>query len=144
MVSRITVTGVAVTAALVVFLVAKEIGIDLQIPNIGSQPTTDMGPENVLLVSILVGFGAMGVAGFADRYTADGRLSWSIVALAVLAGSFVPLSQLNLSGMTLIWQALLHIVYGLVLIGGFWATWDQKAAAEAATSEETRVSVEAD
>jgi len=34
---------------------------------------------------------------------------------------------------TLVWQVLLHVVFALIMIGGFWTTWDEAAAGEAET-----------
>ena len=115
MVGRITVTALAVVAALGTFLLAGA--------RDGGGETMDMTAANVLLLTIVVGLAAIVVAAVLDRFIGNGRRVWSIVAITILALSFLLVFPLELEGATLVWQVILHLVFALILIGGFWKIW---------------------
>ena len=126
MVSRITVTALAVVAALGAFLLARAVDVAPQVPaRDGGDGTMDMEVANVLLLTIVTGLAAVVVAGVLDRFIGNGKRVWSIVAITILASSFLLVFPLDLEGATLVWQVSLHLVFGLILIGGFWTTWPE-------------------
>jgi hypothetical protein len=128
MISRITVTAYAVVVTLVTYLLAEWVNADLQVPDpIGSfgGATRDMTAFDVLLVTCAVGLFAIGSAAVLDRFIGNGKRVWSIVAVVILVGSIIPLFSMDLGGVTLLWQLMLHLVFGLTLIWGFWKTWEQ-------------------
>jgi hypothetical protein len=75
-------------------------------------------------VTAVTGLAAIAVAAALDRFTGNGKRVWTIGALVVLVGSIIPLFTMDLGGVTLLWQLVLHLVFGLTLIWGFWKTWD--------------------
>ena len=82
----------------------------------------DMTAANGLLLTIVVGLAAIVVAAVLDRFIGNGKRVWSIVAITILALSFLLVFPLELEGATLVWQVILQ-VFALILIGGFWKTW---------------------
>lgn len=123
MVSRITVTALAVVAALGTFLLAGAVDVAPQVrARDGGGETMDMTAANVLLLTIVVGLAAIVVAAVLDRFIGNGKRVWSIVAITILALSFLLVFPLELEGATLVWQVILQ-VFALILIGGFWKTW---------------------
>ena len=124
MVGRITVTALAVVAALGTFLLAGAVDVAPQVrARDGGGETMDMTAANVLLLTIVVGLAAIVVAAVLDRFIGNGKRVWSIVAITILALSFLLVFPLELEGATLVWQVILHLVFALILIGGFWKTW---------------------
>lgn len=127
MVSRITVTALAVVATLVTFWVATLVDVSLQVPaEIGNMDagTTDMTAFNVLFVTIAAGLLALLIASVLNRLLpGEAKRIWSVVAILVLGLSVFLVYQLDLDTATVIWQLILHLVFGLLLMGGFWLSW---------------------
>lgn len=127
MISRITVAAYALVVTLATYLITVWVDADLQIPaemgTLGGE-TRDMTVWNLLLVTAVTGLAAIAVAAALDRFTGNGKRVWTIGAMVVLVGSIIPLFTMDLGGVTLLWQLVLHLVFGLTLIWGFWKTWD--------------------
>jgi cytochrome bd-type quinol oxidase subunit 2 len=126
MVSRITVAALAVVAAFGTFLLAGAVDVAPQVPaRDGGGGTMDMTAANVLFVTITMVLAAIVVAAVLDRFIGNGKRVWSIVAITILALSFLLVFALELKGAALVWQVSLHLVFALILIGGFWKTWPE-------------------
>lgn len=129
--SRLGVVITAVVAGLVIFLTARLTGAEPMVMIGMDGPAEPMAWYNVAIFSVVVGLMAWALAWFLQRFDA-GRAIFTVLAVIVLGGSFIPVSQLDLSGTDLAWQALLHFVVGGVILVGFWATWPAVDNADAA------------
>jgi hypothetical protein len=112
----------AVTAAVAVWVVGELVlGNDLVVRQPGKE-AMDLGMGAIVffaLVSSLLGWALL--AGL-ERVTARAGVVWTIVALLVLAVSFIPLIGVEATGGSKAVLAFTHVVVGVVLIPVFWRT----------------------
>ena len=113
----------AIVASLVFFFVARAFGANLAVQTPGGS-IEDMTWINVLLFTVTSGILAIVLAWILDRFP-SGRTVWTVVAAVVLVASFGLLGPLELNTSDLIWQALLHSVFGLLMIIGFYVGWPE-------------------
>ena len=121
---RFRVVGMAIVTSLVFFFVARAFGANLLVQMGPGGSIEDMGWINVLLVTVSFGVLALALAWILDRYS-WGKTVWTVVAAVMLVASFGVLGPLFLSTADLIWQALLHSVFGLLMIIGFYVGWPE-------------------
>ena len=128
MVSRTASTVLAIVATVVAFYVAQAAGVDPQVPleldNVDAG-TVDMTILDVLALTAVPGLLAMLLAAGLDRVTSKAKEVWTIVALVVLVLSIFVILQLDLDTTTTLWHVALHLVFSLLLIGGFWLSWSE-------------------
>lgn len=117
---RIRVAGLAIVSAVVFFFIAT--GLFNANLMIGPESTDEMTIWNVLIFTVAASALAILLATILDRFS-WGRTAWSIVALVVLGASIFSVFGLNLDPADIIWQSLLHAVFGLLLIVGFYVGW---------------------
>ncbi len=132
--------GVAVVsaaAAAAVWAVARAAGVDLVVRS--GSGTTDVNVVSVVVTSLVVAIVGAALLRLLERRTARGRRTWTIVAVAVWAVSFLgPLSATHPSaGLVL---ACLHLVVGSVVVLGLRRTHaGDPARPEATSADRTRV-----
>lgn len=111
---------VAVAAGLapaLVWLAAAAGGADLTV-GFGDEPPAEVGLPAVLTVGLgaaLAGWAALAVL---ERLTSRARAVWSALAVAVLAGSFVPVVMGDATAGTRAALAAMHVVLAVVLLTG--------------------------
>ncbi len=128
MTERLRVVGLATVSTVVFFFIANAFGADLRVQTGPNGPIEEMFWVNVILVTLVAGFLGLLLAWLLDRFS-SGRTIWTVVAILVYLAMFGPLSQLELTGSDFVWQAILHSVYAILLIVGFWVGWPQSAQA---------------
>ncbi len=126
MTERLRVIGIATVSTVVFFFIANAFGADLRMRTGIDGPIEEMSWFMVVLVTLVVGFLGLFLALVLDRFS-SGRTIWTVIAVAVYFAMFGSLSQLELTGGDLVWQAILHSVYAILLIVGFWVGWPQTA-----------------
>jgi hypothetical protein len=106
---------VATVAAALVWAATQAAGIDLLVRSgSGSREVTF---ASVVVTPLVVGLAGVGLLRLLERRTANGLRTWSVLASAVWAVSFVgPLSATTLSGALAL--ATLHVVVGAVVFVG--------------------------
>ena len=114
----------AIVSSLIFFFVAQAFGANLAVQMGPGGSIEDMTWINVLLMTAVLGGLAILLARFLDRYS-WGKTGWTVVAAVVLVASFGSLGLLELSTSDIIWQALLHGVFGLLVIIGFYVGWPE-------------------
>jgi len=122
---RLPVIVAGVVATLVLFFIATGFGADLQVRTGQDAPIEDMVWSDVVLITVVPGVLAWGLAALLDRGR-NGRVIWTLVALIVLVVSFGLFAQLDLDTAGIIWQGALHLLFGLIVIAGFWVFWPEK------------------
>lgn len=119
---RIRVSGLAIASAVVFFLIATALGANLSVRTGPDSDASEMGVVHVLFLTIVAAALAIGLAWFLDRFS-HGRTIWTVTAAVVFLGSFTIPAQLDLETSDLVWQAVLHSVFSLLLIVGFYVGW---------------------
>ncbi|MFI1831386.1 DUF6069 family protein [Streptomyces sp. NPDC020412] len=114
---RLAVTGLAVLAPLLVWLVADPIlGRQLEIAN--GDETLEIGAVVVALVALLVALAGWGLLAALERFgVRRARAVWTGAALAVLALSVLPLTG-DMTGGTRAALGLIHLAVAAVLVPG--------------------------
>lgn len=125
MTTRLPVILAGVVATLVLFFIATGFGADLQVRTGQDAPIEEMVWSDVAFVTVVSGVLAWSLAALLDRVR-NGRIIWTVVALVVLVASFGLFAQLDLDTAGIIWQGALHLLFGLVVIAGFWVFWPEK------------------
>ncbi|WP_046508108.1 DUF6069 family protein [Streptomyces odonnellii] len=115
---RLAVTGLAVLAPVLVWLVADPVlGHRLRI--IADEQPLDIGAVPVVLVALLAALAGWGLLAALERFwVRRARAVWTGVAVAVLAISFLPLTGDGMDGATRAALALIHLAVAAVLIPG--------------------------
>lgn len=116
---------VAVVATVAVFLLASALDADLRVPlEFGNMDETQPMPFGVVVaITTVLGLLAWALATVLERATKNARGVWTLVAAFLALGSIPAVFQLGLEGSALVWQILLHLVFGGILIAGFWPTF---------------------
>ncbi|MEU1488182.1 DUF6069 family protein [Streptomyces sp. NPDC005752] len=124
---RLAVTGLAVLAPVLVWLVADPVlGHRLRI--VAVEQPLDIGAVPVVLVALLAALAGWGLLAALERFwVRRARAVWTGVAVAVLAISFLPLTGDGMDGATRAALALIHLAVAAVLIPGL-RTKDAAAA----------------
>ena len=121
MAERIRVSGLAIVSALIFYFVASGLfGAELRAGV--AEEVRDLTVVDVLIVTVFASALALGLAALLDRFR-WGRTAWTVIAFVVLVASLVAVFGLELPAADLGWQALLHSVFGLLLIVGFYVAW---------------------
>ncbi|MFG1611038.1 DUF6069 family protein [Actinoplanes sp. NPDC049265] len=115
----------AVVAAVLIWVVGEPLlGYDLILEPPGQQ-AIDLGASAIVTVALLVGLLGWAFLAVLERVLAKGRLVWTVVALVVLAASFLPLFSVDAPSGSKVTLALVHLAVAGVLIPVFWATSKQ-------------------
>jgi hypothetical protein len=111
----VTVAAVAAGAAALVWAGARVLGVDLAVHS--GSGTRAIGLVSVIVTATVVTLAAGGLLRVLERRTAGAGRLWTVVALAVLAGSLAgPAGAVTLSaGLAL---AAMHLVVGAAVIIG--------------------------
>ncbi|MEV6864597.1 DUF6069 family protein [Streptosporangium subroseum] len=114
---RALAVGGAVLATSLLWLAAQVLDIDLRVDQPGDgQPPVTVGLPLVIgvtLVLSLLGWGSLAVL---ERYIRRARTIWTVLAIAVLALSFVPILGVEATSSTKTVLALMHLAVAAVLI----------------------------
>lgn len=112
---EIRVAVLAAAAAAVVWAVARAAGIELVVRS--GDGTSHVNVVSVVVTAVVVAIAGAGLLRLLERRTSDGLRTWTIVAVAVWAVSFLgPLSATRPSaGLVL---ASLHLLVGAVVVLG--------------------------
>ena len=100
---RLPIIVAGAVATLVLFFIATGFGADLQVRIGQDEPIEDMVWSDVVLITVVPGVLAWGLAALLDRGR-NGRIIWTLVALIVLVASFGLFAQLDLDTAGIIWQ----------------------------------------
>lgn len=134
---RLQVIVTAVIVTLVLFFIAVAAGADLQVRTGPNVDIEEMAWINVVILTVVVGLLAWGLAAILDRVK-NGRVIWTAIASIVLIASFGTFAQVDLDTTGLVWQAALHLVFGLIVIIGFWVFWPEETGSHADPTADTR------
>lgn len=120
---RVIVAGVIVT--LILFFIAVATGAELQVRPGPDADIEEMTWINVVVLTVVAGLLAWGLAAVLDRVK-NGRIIWTVISSIVLIASFGLFAQVDLDTAGLVWQASLHLVFGLIVIIGFLVYWPEQ------------------
>lgn len=113
---RAIAVGGAVLATGLVWLAAYALDIDLRLDQRNGQPPIIVGLPLVIgftLILALLGWGALAVL---ERYIRQARTIWTVIAIAVLMVSFVPILGVEATSGTKSVLSLMHLAVAAVLI----------------------------
>lgn len=113
---RTIAVGGAVLATGLVWLAAHVLDIDLRVDQRNGQPPMIVGLPLVIgstLALALLGWGALAVL---ERYIRRARTIWTVIAVAVLMLSFVPILGVEATSGTKSVLSLMHLAVAAVLI----------------------------
>jgi hypothetical protein len=126
---RTVAIGVAVAAALVVYLVERLLGVHVQTPGNGGAPPADLGPVNVLLTALVACLLGWALLAVLERLTSRARTIWTVIAvLFSLLSLAAPLLSPGLSTAQRIALAFMHVSVAVILIPLFTSTVRPRAA----------------
>ncbi|MFF5210180.1 DUF6069 family protein [Streptosporangium sp. NPDC000396] len=113
---RLLAVGGAVLAATVIGVIAPAAGVDLRVDMRNGQPPMTIGLP--LTIGFSLTFALLGWASLAllERFTVRARTTWTILAVAVLLLSFLPLLAAEATAGTKAMLALMHVTVAAVLI----------------------------
>lgn len=118
---RVRVSVLAVVSAVVFYYIASGLfGATLKVG--GGVEERDMTVVDVVVITVASSILAILAATLLQRLR-RGREIWLAVATLVLVVSMASLGQVDLSTADVIWQGLLHAVFGLLLVIGFYVGW---------------------
>ncbi|MFJ2651571.1 DUF6069 family protein [Streptomyces sp. NPDC087420] len=131
---RLVVTGLAVLAPVLVWLVADLVlGHRLRI--VTGDQTLDIGVVSVGLFALLAALAGWGLLAGLERLGVRwARGVWTGVTVAVLAVSFLPLTGEGVDGGTRVVLSLMHLVVAAVLIPGLRAKGASAATTPASST----------
>jgi Family of unknown function (DUF6069) len=109
-------TGViAAVAALLVWVIAVPVlDVELSATDYQGQPM-EIGPLNILVFTILPALAGWGLIAVLERFAPSrAKMIWTVIAVAVLLLSLVPLSQMSAAAAASL--GLMHLIVGGVII----------------------------
>jgi Family of unknown function (DUF6069) len=110
------ITGVfAAAAALLIWVIAVPVlDVDLSTTNMQGQPM-EIGPVPIIVSSIGPALAGWALIALLERFAPSrAKMIWTIIAVAALLISFVPLSQMSAAAAATL--GLMHLVVGGVII----------------------------
>jgi Family of unknown function (DUF6069) len=112
---RLLAMVLGVAAAIIVWVVASLMGIQLEVtsPLVG---TLEINLPLVIISALPLALAAWGVLALFERFTPRARRIWTIVAIGVLVLSVPPLALLDATVATKIALAFMHLATGVTLI----------------------------
>src|SRR5262245_35082971 len=107
---------VAAAAAAAVWVVATQLfSVDLAVRS--GPATQHVNVVSVVVTAVVVAMTGAGLLGFLERRTAQGRVIWTVIAVAVWVVSFAgPLGAQSVAAG--LWLAAMHVVVGAVVVVG--------------------------
>jgi ABC-type Co2+ transport system permease subunit len=116
----LVVTG-AVMAATVAWVLAQLTGTILEVEMAGRSPLT-VGLPEVLIVAVVASLAGWGAVELLHRLTRRAAAAWTVLSLAVLLASLLPIILADISAGVGAYLAAMHLAVGAVLIPGLRAT----------------------
>jgi hypothetical protein len=114
--SRALAVAATVAAAAVVWVVGEPLlGNDLVVEQPGQAPL-DLGLAAFVIITLGASLAGWAVLAVLERVTRYGRRIWTGLAIAVVAVSYLPFLQAEMSAGSAAVLALVHLVVGAVLI----------------------------
>lgn len=105
-------TGVAVVAVIVIMVLARALGADLDVPM--GPDSTELVPLSTVFSAVLtfgLGVAATGFAWLLERVVPSRSATiFAIVSALILLVSFVPVFALGLATADIVWLSVLHVV----------------------------------
>ncbi len=106
------------------WLASGPAGVDLQTPESpGSETLRDLPLAVVIVASLGAALLGWVAAVAVERFTLHARTVWTVLAVAVLAVSFGPVTVLDVDGDAKAWLAILHLAVAVPLVVGFWPSF---------------------
>jgi hypothetical protein len=118
---RALVVAGAVVAATVPWMLALLTGTTLEVPMAGREPLM-IGLPEVLIVAVLASLAGWGAVEVLRRLTRRAAAAWTMLSLAVLLASLLPIIFADISAGVGAYLAAMHLAVGVVLIPGLRAT----------------------
>jgi hypothetical protein len=114
--SRALAVAATVAAAAVVWVIGEPLlGHDLVVEQPG-QPPLDLGLAAFVIITLGASLAGWAVLAVLERITRYGRRIWTGLAIAVVALSYLPFLQAEMSAGSAVVLAFVHLVVGAVLI----------------------------
>jgi hypothetical protein len=114
-VGALTVGGTVLATALL-WTAARILGIELRIDPRNGQAPGVLGLPFAATVTLVVGLLGWGTRALLDRFTRRAPLIWTVLAVLVLLGSFLPLLAVGATAAAKTILALMHVAVAVVLI----------------------------
>ncbi|MGW4947938.1 DUF6069 family protein [Actinoplanes sp. NPDC004185] len=117
--TRALTIAAAVIAAVLLWIIAVPIaGTDLLTETAADNPPAEVPLAGVIISVLIIGLVGWGLLTLLERFTAKGRLIWTIIAVVVLLVSFAGPATATTTG-AMLWLSAMHVVVGGILIAGF-------------------------
>lgn len=113
---RACAVGGAVLAAVLIWLTAALLGIELKVDMRSGQPPMVIGLPLIVGFSLAFSLLGWGFLALLERFTGRARTIWTVVAVLVLLASFIPITSGEATGSAKTVLALMHIAIAAVLI----------------------------
>ena len=121
--TRIGAVILAIVASLIVWVIAKPIlDANLLATAMGSDDAARIKWWNVLAAFSTWGIGSLIVVYLIDRFSSNPRKLWTIVSVAALVLSFVPVFASSENTATTITFIIMHLVSGAIIIPAYLET----------------------
>ena len=133
--SRALVVAAGGAAALVAWtLIEPVLGVELRAPAFGgAESTSDIGPRQVLITSVIAGLAGWAILELLERLTARAARIWAAIAIVALLLSLGgPLLGSGVSGGNRLGLVALHLVVAAVLIPALYRSAGSRTRATSA------------
>lgn len=118
---RALVVAGAIAAAIVPWLVAQLTGTTLEVDMAGQAPPV-IGLPQVLIVAVVASLAGWGAVEVLSRITRRAAAAWTVLSVAVLVVSLLPIISADISAGVGAYLAAMHLAVAAVLIPGLRAT----------------------
>jgi hypothetical protein len=112
--------GFAVTAAAVatslLYLVAHALGADFKLTDPGKAESHALVLPEIVVFTLVFSLLGWGTLALLERFTRRPRINWSVLAIAVLLLSFVPIGLEQATADTKIMLAVIHLAVAAALV----------------------------
>jgi hypothetical protein len=125
----LVVAATVLAAALAWVVIVPLLGTDISVPKgPNSSERTDLVLGPVVFMTTMASLAGWALLTVLERFTTRSRTIWTAIAIVVLAVTMPWDSEFTSSERLAL--AVMHLVVGVVLIGGFWRTGPSQRATE--------------